>query len=139
MGLAAIRLSEEERRRAGTALQWTIGIGTGVLYGAIRDRLPGSGIRRGLLYGAAVSLLFDEGLLPLLGFAPGPLAFPWQAHGRGFLGHLAYGAVVDIAMTGLDGIGEPRRHGGANREALPGPTAVDHSSGGCRCDTDIAS
>lgn len=104
-GLAAIELSEEERQQGGTTLQWTIGIGTGVLYGAIRDRLPGSGIRRGLLYGAAVSLLFDEGVIPLLGFAPGPRAFPWQTHARGFVGHLAYGAVVEVAMSRLDGIG----------------------------------
>lgn len=104
-GLAAIKLSEEERQRGGTTLQWTVGIGTGMLYGAIRHRLPGSGIRRGLLYGAAVSLLFDEGVVPLLGFAPGPRAFPWQTHARGFVGHLVYGAVIDSAMSGLDGIG----------------------------------
>lgn len=105
-GLAGIGLSAEERQRAGTVLQWTIGIGTGMLYGAIRDRLPASGLRRGLLYGAAVSLLVDEGLIPLLGFAPGPLAFPWQTHARGLLGHLVYGAVAEAAMSGLDRISE---------------------------------
>ena len=101
-GLAGIRLSERQRQHGGKVLQWTVGVGTGMLYGAIRDRLPSTGIRRGLLYGVGVSLLFDEGLIPLLGFAPGPQAFPWQTHARGFIGHLAYGAAVEIAMSGLD-------------------------------------
>lgn len=103
--LAGTSLSVEERMRAGTVLQWVIGVGTGVLYGAVRDRMPGSGISRGLLYGAAVSLLFDEGAIPLLGFAPGPDAFPWQTHARGFIGHLAYGAVAESVMAEFDRIG----------------------------------
>lgn len=103
--LTGIPLSIEERQRAGTFLQWTVGIGAGALYGVLRNRLPGSGIYRGVLYGAAFSLLFDEGAIPLLGFSPGPLAFPWQMHARGFAGHLAFGAVAEVAMEWLDRMG----------------------------------
>ncbi len=101
-GLAGITLSEEERQSMGTALQWTTGIGAGILYAALRDRLPGSGVRRGLTYGAAFALIMDEGMIPLLGFSPGPLAFSWQTHARGLAGHLVYGAVVELAMQGLE-------------------------------------
>lgn len=94
-------LSGEERQRGGTYLQWAMGVGAGALYGAIRDRLPAYGLRRGLLYGAGFSLVVDEGLTPALGLAPGPRAFPWQTHARGFLGHLVYGAVVEVAMACL--------------------------------------
>jgi uncharacterized membrane protein YagU involved in acid resistance len=100
---AGVTLSARERQAGGTALQWTTGIGTGVLYGALRDHLPGRGLRRGLTYGAAISLLVDEGLLPLLGFAPGPGAFPWQTHARGFAGHLVFGTVAETVCAILDG------------------------------------
>ncbi len=102
-GLVGSTLSDEERQKGGTGLQWAMGIGAGMLYGVLRDRLPGSGIRRGLAYGAAFSLLVDEGLVPLLGLSPGPLAFPWQTHARGFAGHLVFGAVTEITLEWLDG------------------------------------
>jgi uncharacterized membrane protein YagU involved in acid resistance len=73
-----------------------------MLYGVVRDRVPGSGLRRGLAYGAAFSLLVDEGLVPLLGLAPGPRAFPWQTHARGFAGHLVFGAVAETTLELLD-------------------------------------
>lgn len=99
IGLA---LTERERRQAGTALQWTVGIGMGALYGALRGRLPGVRAGRGLRYGAAASLLVDEGLIPLLGFTPGPTAFPWQTHARGLVGHLVFGVVAEITLGLLD-------------------------------------
>lgn len=39
---------------------------------------------------------------PLLGFTPGPRAFPWQAHARGLGGHLAFGLTSDLILDGLD-------------------------------------
>ena len=83
-----------------------VGIGAGMLYSVLRDHLPGSSIRRGLLYGVALSFLADEGVIPLLTFAPGPSAFPWQTHARGFAAHLVYGAVAEISMGWLDRIDE---------------------------------
>lgn len=99
---AGFALTGRERRMAGTALQWTVGTGMGALYGALRGRLPGARAGRGLGYGAAASLLIDEGLIPLLGFAPGPTAFPWQTHARGFVGHLVFGGVAEITLGLLD-------------------------------------
>ncbi len=104
--IAGVTLSAAERQRGGTSLQWGVGIGAGMLYAALRDYLPGSGIRRGILYGAAFSLLVDEGVVPLLNFAPGPSAFPWQTHARGFAAHLVYGVVAELTMRWLDRIDE---------------------------------
>jgi hypothetical protein len=95
-------LSDEERQTGGTVLQWSTGIGAGVIYAALREHLPGNGIGRGLGYGAAFSLLVDEGLTPLLGLAPGPGAFPWQTHARGFVGHLVFGVVAEAVLEALD-------------------------------------
>ena len=101
-GLIGITLSNEERQRGGTILQWATGIGTGMLYAGIRSRLPGSGIPRGLAYGAGFSLVVDEGIVPLLGLSPGPSALPWQTHARGFTGHLVFGAVAEVTLQWLD-------------------------------------
>jgi len=100
--LAGVSLSEEEQQRAGTALQWTMGIGAGILYGVLRRRIPAARAGHGRAYGAAFSLVVDEGLTPMLGFVPGPGAFPWQTHARGFIGHLVFGAVAEITLQWLD-------------------------------------
>lgn len=96
-------LSAAERARAGTWMQWILGIGGGVLYASLRDRLWSAGIPRGLGYGAAFALVVDEGLVPLLGLAPGPAAFPWQTHARGFLGHLVYGVTAETVLAAMEG------------------------------------
>ncbi|HEV2734233.1 MAG TPA: DUF1440 domain-containing protein, partial [Longimicrobiaceae bacterium] len=101
--LAGADLPDGRRPEAGTALQWVMGIGAGVLYGVLRPRFPALRAGGGLAYGAAFSLAVDEGLVPLLGLAPGPAAFPWQTHARGFAGHLVFGAAAEAAMRVLDG------------------------------------
>lgn len=96
--LAGTELSSEERERYGSAIHWALGIGAGAAYGVLRDRLPASGIARGLLFGTAFWLLIDEGANTALGLTPGPTKFPWQAHARGLAGHLVFGAVTDAAL-----------------------------------------
>ena len=100
--VAGAELTARQRQRAGTALQWTVGIGAGVLYGVLRPRLRAVRAGRGLAYGAAFSLLVDEGAVPLLGLAPGARAFPWQTHARGFIGHLVFGLATEAALEVLD-------------------------------------
>lgn len=102
---AGRRLRPDERRSGGTVMQWAMGIGSGMLYAAVRERVPGRGLRRGLAYGVALSLVVDETLTPLLGFSPGPAAFPWQTHARGLAGHLVFGAVAETTLTALDRAG----------------------------------
>jgi hypothetical protein len=98
-------LSDEQRGRYGTAIHWALGIGTGALYGALRNRAPIVGFARGLAFGTGFWLLVDELANPLLGLTPGPRAFPWQTHARGLVGHLAYGAAVAAALDAVEPIG----------------------------------
>ena len=111
---AGAELTLRQRQRAGTALQWTVGIGAGMLYGVLRSRVGAARAGRGLAFGAAFSLVVDEGAVPLLGFAPGPRAFPWQTHARGFVGHLVFGLATEATLAVLDNSGahtEAQRHG----------------------------
>lgn len=100
--LTNVALSNDARSQAGAALHWSVGIGAGVAYAMLRRRWPAVAAAKGLPFGATFFLLVDELMNPLLGFTPGPAAFPWQAHARGFAGHLAFGSASELVLEGLD-------------------------------------
>lgn len=95
-------LSEDERKKYGSAIHWTLGLGAGALYGALRPRMENLAFARGLLFGAAFWLLMDEIATPGLGLTPGPRVFPWQTHARGLAGHLVFGAAADATLEALE-------------------------------------
>jgi len=101
-GLAGYHLLNRQRQRIGKGIHWAIGIGSGAIYGALRNRVRYFGIGSGVAYGVALYLLIDEGALTALGLSPPPNAFPWQAHARGLAGHLVLGAVLDAAFDVAD-------------------------------------
>ena len=89
----------------GPAVHSFIGISSGALYGALRNRNVHVGIGSGLAYGLATYLLLDEALLAAMKVTPPPNAFPWQTHARGLAGHLVFGAVLDGVFDFADSIG----------------------------------
>ncbi len=48
----------------------------------------------GLATGAAMSLIADEAMTPLLGFSAPNSAYPLSTHLRGFVAHLVFGLAV---------------------------------------------
>lgn len=96
------KLRKKQRRAIGTGIHWTIGIGSGAIYGVIRNRVRQAGIGSGVAFGIAMFGLLDEAALALLGLSPPPKEFPWQTHARGFAGHLVLGAVLDAAFDVAD-------------------------------------
>lgn len=54
---------------------------------------------RGLSFGTGFYLLVDEIGNPALGLTPGPGAFPWQAHARGLVAHLAFGVTTEVVLN----------------------------------------
>lgn len=105
-GLAGRQLSEDERKKLGSAIHWATGIGSGALYGLLRRRLTGGGVGRdlaaGALFGTGVWLLLDEVGNVALGLTPGPTAFPWQTHARGLAGHLVLGLATEGVLQAAD-------------------------------------
>jgi uncharacterized membrane protein YagU involved in acid resistance len=83
---------------AGPALGWLlhflVGISWALLYaGVVLDRLPGSSLTRGMLYGGLVFLLAQVALMPLVGagfFSRGDVPTLVGS----LLGHLVYGGVL---------------------------------------------
>lgn len=100
--LLRIGLSKEKRPHLAHGLHWAYGLGAGSAYSVLRDRVPGATAGRGLLFGALFSLVGDELLTSVTGLAEPPCAYPWQAHARGLVGHLAFGVVADATLHILD-------------------------------------
>ena len=92
-------LTETQRGRWGQAVHWSLGIAAGVVYAAIRTQLESPDLRHGLFFGFVFWLIMDETVTPLLRLTPGPLAFPWQTHLRGFVGHLVFGATAEVVLA----------------------------------------
>lgn len=101
-GALGVKLGDEAKNRAGTAIHWSTGIIAGIKYAVLRRYRPELTAGAGLAYGLGFYLVLDELMNPLLGFTPGPAAFPWQAHARGLAGHLVYGASNHAALSVLD-------------------------------------
>lgn len=105
-GLAGKELSEDKRKKLGSAIHWSVGVGSSVLYALLRRRLAGRGLgtelAAGALFGTAVWLLLDEVGNVALGLTPGPAAFPWQTHARGLAGHLVLGLAAEGVMQAAD-------------------------------------
>ena len=100
--LVGRRLTPKEREQAGSAIHWALGIGAGAGYAVVRRRLAFLGSTVGTAFGTAFWGFVDEGVVPVLGLTPGPLAFPWQTHARGLVGHLTFGTVTDGTLRVLD-------------------------------------
>jgi hypothetical protein len=94
--------SKQQLQKAGSALHWGLGIGAGAVYGAMRGRLLDPEWKSGLEFGSGFFVLVDEVANPLLGFTPGPGAFPWQAHARGLTGHGVFGVTTEAVLRVLD-------------------------------------
>lgn len=97
-----IQLTEHQRFLLGRMIHYAMGIMPGMMYGVMSKRFPQ--IRRGggLLFGLALFLLQDEMLGPMMGITSPPGEYPWQAHARGLVGHLALGLALDAALETLD-------------------------------------
>ncbi len=101
---AGTSIDRQQREQAGAAIHWALGIGAGAAYAVLRRRFHLFGSTAGTAFGTAFWAFLDEGLVPALGLTPGPRAFPWQAHARGFVGHLTFGTVTDGTLRLLDRI-----------------------------------
>jgi hypothetical protein len=89
--------------------------------------------------GLGLFLIQDEGLNQAMGISAKQKDYPWQAHARGLVAHLALGLVTDAVLNLLDA---PRPSGGRagrlsppstyfpEREAVPGLPTQDVRSYG---------
>jgi uncharacterized membrane protein YagU involved in acid resistance len=99
---ASFPAKREQPSTLGILLHYLFGIGPAILYASLRERDQRYSADRGLLYGLAIFLLWDEALSVATGIASPPQAYPWQAHLRGLVGHLSLGVATHVALTALE-------------------------------------
>ncbi|MCA1561166.1 MAG: DUF1440 domain-containing protein, partial [Acidobacteria bacterium] len=97
-----LELSEKHHKVLGQANHWMVGLLAGATYAVARRRVSGADGGQGLLFGLMFWLGFDEIMTVAAGVARPPQQYPWQAHARGLVGHLAYGVVADTTLDVLD-------------------------------------
>ena len=111
-------LEPKDDNPVGKAVHYSIGIAPAALYGALRRTAPAVTTGRGSLFGLSLFLVQDEGLNALAGLSARPGAYPWQAHARGLVAHVAYGLVLDAALDLVDRLTEGA--GGADHRPVGG-------------------
>lgn len=101
-----LRLSRDQVQTLGTyGFHYGLGTGWGVVYAVLRAAVGLRPFVAGLLTGASLSLIVDDGLTPALGFSAPNSAYPLATHVRGFAAHIVYGLGTMAAAETLRWLG----------------------------------
>ncbi len=110
--LLGLHLDDAALDKAALVFHYGLAASWASLYPLLRRATSLGPVPAGLLTGASMSLLVDEGLTPLLGFSAPNRAYPLATHARGVAAHLVFGmavaAVTEIAWALLRRTPRPR-------------------------------
>ena len=102
-GVFGHKLTQSEKKIAGTAVHYLLGTGVGGLYGAAAELAPNVTTGGGLPFGAVFWLVVDEGAVPLLGLSEGPMAYPLSIHAYALSSHFVYGLTAEVVRRAVRG------------------------------------
>ena len=97
----SISATQRQEEVLGTVIHFATGVAWGPVYNLLRRY---SGLRpfsAALASGAAMSLVLDEGLVPVLGLSAPNQYYLSFTRVRGLIAHLVYGAAVALASEGV--------------------------------------
>ena len=97
------RRPRDDRRLApaAKAIHYGLGMAWGPFYGLLRRHAGLRPLGAGLVAGASLSLIVDEGLTPTLGFSAPNRDYPAATHLRGVLAHLVWGMAAALATEAV--------------------------------------
>lgn len=119
-GLLGVQLSDTQKQTAGLVFHYGLGMGWAPVYTFLRRHTSLNPLLAGLVAGAAMSLIVDEGLTPMLGFSAPNKAYPLATHLRGVVAHLTFGVGVAAAAETLRWLGENAQTAQADANASTG-------------------
>lgn len=99
-GWLGLDLDAGQLNVAGYALHYLLPTQWVPVYMALRRRTAMHPLSAGLAMGAAMSLIADEGMTPLLGFSAPNRAYPRSTHIRAFVAHLVFGVSAGVVVEG---------------------------------------
>ena len=124
--LLGLDLSEEQiQTLAMYVFHYGLGMGWAPMYSFLRRWTNLTPVSAGLLTGAAMSLVVDEGMTPLLGFSAPNREYPFVTHLRGFAAHLAFGLGVAATAETIHWLG---RNTGRRQHVLACATSTARSA-----------
>jgi len=97
--VAGRNLKATEKELAGSIVDYGFGTLAGMAYGAVAELMPASTMGGGSLFGTALWLFADEGVVPAVGLAKGPKAYPAKVHANAFSGHIVYGLAAELVRN----------------------------------------
>jgi hypothetical protein len=89
-----VELQGKALERASLAMHYGLALSWSPLYVVLRRTRGTDPLLAGLGTGAAMSLVADEAMTPLLGYSAPNRAYPLATHMRGLLAHLVFGLAV---------------------------------------------
>jgi hypothetical protein len=94
-------LSGREKETAGAAFHYGMGATSGALYGAVAEAFPSVKAGAGLPFGAAVWVVADEGIVPLVGLSKPATDYPFSIHAYAFTSHLVFGLTAEFVRRAV--------------------------------------
>lgn len=94
-------LTKSEKEKAGAVAHYTMGVASGAIYGAVAEAMPAATACEGTAFGAAVWLIADEGVVPVLGLSKNPSEFPVSIHTYSIASHLVYGLTTELVRRAI--------------------------------------
>jgi len=92
--LVGLNLPDAALDKAALGFHYGLAASWAPTYALLRRNTSLGPMAAGLLSGAAMSVIVDEGLTPALGFSAPNRAYPLATHLRGVAAHLAFGLAV---------------------------------------------
>jgi len=94
-------VEDRRLRPVAKAVHHGLGMAWGPIYCLLRRRGGMRPLGAGLVAGASLSIVVDEGLTPALGLSAPNRAYPAATHVRGLLAHLVWGAAAALAAEAI--------------------------------------
>jgi hypothetical protein len=94
-------LGEAGKRVGGPLVHYAFGTSVGMLYGAALAGVPALRRGYGVAFGVLVWAVADETLLPVLGLARGPRAYPAAVHLEMLAAHVVFGIVTHNTLVAM--------------------------------------
>jgi uncharacterized membrane protein YagU involved in acid resistance len=94
-------LGEAGKRIGGPLVHYAFGTSVGMIYGAALARALTLRHGYGVAFGLLVWIVADEALLPVLGLARGPRAYPAAVHLEMLAAHVVFGIVTHSMLVAM--------------------------------------
>jgi hypothetical protein len=106
-------LTKSEKEKAGTAIHYAFGVGSGAVYGALTEVMPVAAVCEGTAFGTALWAMADEGIVPAVGLSKSPTKYPPSVHAVSLASHLVYGLTTELVRRAV----RKALNGAGNHEA----------------------